>query len=271
MALERPSYQLLPPLSPEEYVALRDDIRERGVQVAVEYDEAGNVLDGHHRLQACRELGVEDYPRIVRCGMTEPQKRQHVRALNLSRRHLSREQRRGLIAEQLKDAPETSNRQIATALGVNHETVGSVRERLEATGEIRQLERTIGADGKSRPVERRESTPPEAFNEEAEVQKAVEMLLREVVPPALEAALTKPLPEPAPRLEATRPQVPRGYSLADEPPLAQCANLALLVERLGRHPLTGEDFKRQALPYTLARVRQCIPAVVGLLQEIEKD
>jgi hypothetical protein len=37
-------------------------------------------------------------------------------------------------------------------LGVDHKTVGAARDELEATGEIPQLDRTIGADGKSRPI-----------------------------------------------------------------------------------------------------------------------
>jgi predicted ArsR family transcriptional regulator len=64
---------------------------------------------------------------------------------------LTQAQRRELIAEQLKDTPEKSNRQIAAGLGVDDKTVGVVREGLESTAEIPQLEKTIGADGKSRP------------------------------------------------------------------------------------------------------------------------
>ncbi len=83
----------------------------------------------------------------------------HARQLNMQRRYLSQEQKRGLIEAQLRDTPERSNRQIAAGLGVNHETVGAARERLEATGEIRQLDRTIGADGKSRPASYSAASP----------------------------------------------------------------------------------------------------------------
>lgn len=62
--------QLLPELSQDEYEALKADIARRGVQVPVEYDEEGNILDGHHRVQACQELGIKDWPSIVRSGMT---------------------------------------------------------------------------------------------------------------------------------------------------------------------------------------------------------
>lgn len=58
-------------------------------------------------------------------------------------------------------APEKSDRQLAKAIGVHHETVGVQRKELESTGGIRQLDRTVGADGKERPrqVERKAPEP----------------------------------------------------------------------------------------------------------------
>lgn len=81
-------YQLFDPLPPEAYEALKADIALRGVMVPVEYDEAGTVLDGHHRLRACRELELPDPPSIVRVGLSEEAKREHVLKSNLLRRHL---------------------------------------------------------------------------------------------------------------------------------------------------------------------------------------
>lgn len=90
-------YQLLPPLSDEEYQALKSDIADHGILVPVEVDEARIMLDGHHRVKAWCELRAEgikvpDYPRLIRAGLTEAQKRNHVRSLNLLRRHLTKEQ-----------------------------------------------------------------------------------------------------------------------------------------------------------------------------------
>jgi len=92
-------YQLLPALTAVEYAALKADIAARGVQVPVEYDEDGNILDGHHRVLACQELGLTDWPRIMRMGMSEQQKMQHVIALNLDRRHLNESQRAVIAAK----------------------------------------------------------------------------------------------------------------------------------------------------------------------------
>ncbi len=144
------TYQFLPDLSADDYAALKADIATRGVMVPVEYDDEGNILDGHHRVKICGELGIAEWPRIVRSFESEADKRTHARQLNLSRRHLNQEQRRALIAEDLLERPERSNRQIADDLGVSHPTVAAVRSDLEATGKIYQLEKTVGADGKAR-------------------------------------------------------------------------------------------------------------------------
>ncbi len=147
-------YQLLPPLTDEEFESLKADIAARGVMVPVELDERGVVLDGHHRLRACAELGITEYPTIIRPGLTEQEKRIHVRALNLCRRHLNREQKREVIADILRDQPERSNRDIAEQVQVDHHTVGSVRDELDAGGEIPHLDRSTGRDGKSYPASR---------------------------------------------------------------------------------------------------------------------
>jgi len=97
------SYQLLPPLSPSQYEALKADIAEHGVLVPVELDETGAVLDGHHRLRAYRELRaagvwVPQYPRVLRHLGSEEAKVAHALRLNLSRRHLGRAERAEVVA-----------------------------------------------------------------------------------------------------------------------------------------------------------------------------
>jgi ParB-like chromosome segregation protein Spo0J len=147
-------YQFLPSLSDNDYEALKADIAERGVRVAIEYDQDGNVLDGYHRLRVCNELGIGEWPRVTRTFASELDKRTHARQLNLARRHLNQEQRRALIADELRERPERSNNQIAQALGVSDTTVGTVRKELESTSQIGKLETTVGADGKARPAKR---------------------------------------------------------------------------------------------------------------------
>lgn len=53
-----PFCYLLPRLSSDEYSVLKVDIREHGVRHAIEVDEEGNVLDGHHRRSECEKSVV---------------------------------------------------------------------------------------------------------------------------------------------------------------------------------------------------------------------
>ncbi|MBQ3642554.1 MAG: ParB N-terminal domain-containing protein [Synergistaceae bacterium] len=166
------NYQVMPDLTADEYAELKADIKERGVMIPIEFDEFGNVLDGYHRLQICEELGIKDYPKVIRAGMTETEKMTHARKLNLARRHLTTTQKQQLIREQLKETPEKSDRQIAKDLGVDNKTVTNQREKLEVTEEIPQLNKTTGADGKERPrkVNRK---PVSVFNPSKREEKAL--------------------------------------------------------------------------------------------------
>ena len=102
------TYQFLPPLLPDdEFTELKASIAARGDPTPVEYDEEGNILDGHHRERACKELGISEWPKFIRAGLDELAKRLHARQLNLARRHLTQDQRRALISDQLRDTPES--------------------------------------------------------------------------------------------------------------------------------------------------------------------
>ena len=152
-ALQDETYRLLPPLDAETYAGLRANIAINGIQVPIVRDEEGCILDGFARAQIAQELGYE-CPSVTVEGLSEQEKRSQVRALNLARRQLDQRAKRQIIADELRENPRRSNRWIAKSLGVNHETVGCVRQELQSTGGIRQLGYTLGADGKYRPAAR---------------------------------------------------------------------------------------------------------------------
>jgi phage N-6-adenine-methyltransferase len=155
-------YQFLPPLADDDFAELQADIAENGVQVPIVEDDQGNVIDGHHRIRACRELGITEWPVTVLGGLDEAAKRMTALRLNLHRRNLTREQRRELIAAAITEAPEKSDRAHAADLGVSHHTVAGVRATLEEDtevghesgvdapgGQIAHVTHSIGSDGKA--------------------------------------------------------------------------------------------------------------------------
>jgi hypothetical protein len=76
----------------------------------------------------------------------------YVRSANIRRRHLTAEQKREAIANLLKANPEKSRSSgsIAAEVGVSHHTVEAVRTEMQSTGQIAQLPKRVGKDGKPR-------------------------------------------------------------------------------------------------------------------------
>ena len=120
-------YQVMPPLSSEEYQELYESIKAEGVLEPIHVDEEGVVIDGHHRSRIASELGVP-CPVITHDDLDDAGKRSLAFTLNLKRRHLNREQRRALGAESVRLDPIRSNREHAQRTGLNHKTIQSIRE-----------------------------------------------------------------------------------------------------------------------------------------------
>ena len=158
-ARAKPRYQpilKLPPLAYDQFLALRDNIAVNGVLVPILVDEQRHIIDGSYRKAIADELGY-DCPEIIQEGLSEDEKRTMARALNLARRHLTQEQKRQLVSDQLRETSDRSNRWVGKQLGVHHATVASVRGEMEGTGDLSSCPRTIGEDGKARPA--RKSSP----------------------------------------------------------------------------------------------------------------
>lgn len=142
-------YQIFDDLEGDAYQSLKDSITENGVLCAVEYDENGEVLDGHQRIRICEELGITSWPRMIRKGLTEDQKLQHAYTVNAERRQLTREQRKRAW-QKMREAGMTLQA-IAEADG----TVSrfTVQRSLDSTCANEQVpSSTIGKDGKARPT-----------------------------------------------------------------------------------------------------------------------
>lgn len=140
----------LPPLSVDECDGLRQSIAMSGVLVPILVDSDGpvrRIIDGSYRKKFANEFGY-DCPEIVRQGDDE-ELRALSRALNLARRQLNREQKRQIIADQLEETSDHTDRRIAKMLGVHHATVASVRKELQSVGQIIQQDRRVGRDGKT--------------------------------------------------------------------------------------------------------------------------
>jgi N6-adenosine-specific RNA methylase IME4 len=79
---------LLRPLTPSEYQALKESIRENGLLEKIKITPDGTVLDGHHRLKACQELNITPQFEVVHLN-SELEEQLYVLEVNTKRRHLN--------------------------------------------------------------------------------------------------------------------------------------------------------------------------------------
>ena len=124
-------YQVMPPLSSEEYQDLYESIKAEGVLEPIHVDEEGVVIDGHHRSRIASELGVP-CPVITHDDLSQGEKIALAFTLNLKRRHLSREQKEGLVIEYKRLRPLAPASEVAKATGVSDKTV----KRIERDNDI---------------------------------------------------------------------------------------------------------------------------------------
>jgi ParB-like chromosome segregation protein Spo0J len=161
MTATTPKYQLLDPLTEQQYADLREDIAERGILSPVIVDEFGEVVDGHHRRQIAEELG-KDYPsHQLPAGLSEADKLDASLALNLMGRQQTSPEKRETIKRYLLRRPEASDRHAAKLVGCSHNTVASVRAGLESGGQIDHLDSRVGMDGRTQSARKSKASSPD--------------------------------------------------------------------------------------------------------------
>jgi hypothetical protein len=165
-----PAANMFPRMSDAELRELGEDIICHGLHTPIviftDQDGTERLLDGISRLDSMEMVGLpivkdgELNPDIVpTCnipGNIDPFA--WVLSANLHRRHLTNEQKRDVVAKLLKAKPNKSNLQIAKQVKVDDKTVAKVRTELESTSEIPKLAKTVGKDGKSRPIRQKRAS-----------------------------------------------------------------------------------------------------------------
>ena len=95
---------LMPPMELGAFSVLKADIAKNGVLLPLIVSKFNNLIDGHQRLQACKDLGKgqESIP-AYRIEMTDPKlMTQYAYKLNVLRRHLTDKQMKELVLK-IKD------------------------------------------------------------------------------------------------------------------------------------------------------------------------
>ncbi len=75
-------------LPPHEFSALKADIARRGVRTPIEVTSAGVIVDGHQRVRACQELGIEEIDAVICDDQSQQEIDESFVLANLVRRQL---------------------------------------------------------------------------------------------------------------------------------------------------------------------------------------
>ena len=156
-----PAADLFPRMSSRELDELAADIAEHGLQEPVVWFN-GQLLDGRNRIAAIERIPDQQLRKELQARVAEPQNGKiltgsidphaYVVSANLHRRHLTRAQKEDTIAALLKTNPERSDRSTAKIAKASPTTVGTIRQKLESTGDVSKLDTRADTKGRHQPA-----------------------------------------------------------------------------------------------------------------------
>ena len=157
-----------------EFDALVDDIKHHDLRNAITIIRPGGsvpvdketILDGRNRYRACLKAKVK--PRFVLFEGKADDVVPFIISANIHRRHLKTKEKRDAIATLIKMMPENSDRQIAEMVKASPTTVGTVRAKMENSGDVSKLDTRRDTKGRLQPATKSAKKP----NSKGETQTA---------------------------------------------------------------------------------------------------
>ena len=89
---------LIPEMTEKEYLDLKTSIDEEGIRHAIDINADNTILDGRHRVRACKSLGIESI-KYNRHDLNESEAIKFVRDTAVERRNLSSAQRLAIVED----------------------------------------------------------------------------------------------------------------------------------------------------------------------------
>jgi ParB-like nuclease domain len=233
------------------------------------------VIDGMHRLTAARRRHQETIAVRFFNGTVDEA---FVLAVEANIKHglpLTPKDRKAAAARILRMFPDWSDRRIAATAGLSHHTVGDLRRDL-STGQIAQINRRLGRDGRTRSIPAREpresapassgpvadQSPPESVSAEQDCVDNVHH-----VQPRLEQRI-EPLAPSAGRGAVTNSRTARGLTavnrLSNNPAVWQTLDGKALVKLLSqnlRQANEAQSLIRNAPEHSLDTIADAAAAI----------
>ena len=122
--------------------------------------DAVYVVDGFHRLAACKSCGISDVEVIIEAFATRDQMYEYAfRANNIHGINLTDEEIREGIIRIIKMHPEESLRALADRCGCSKSTISNYINQLSKVGQFERPEKTVGRGGREYPATRPAKEP----------------------------------------------------------------------------------------------------------------
>ena len=153
-----------PMMSDGELKELAEDIRKNGQRepaVFIEIDGVRTLIDGRHRLEACAMIGREARTTTATELKDDAAIRAFIISHNVHRRHLTPEERQKRLEAAIVADPTASARAIGEKVGVDKNKVVKVRKKLESTGAVSPVKKTVGKGGRTRTTTPKPKKPTE--------------------------------------------------------------------------------------------------------------
>jgi hypothetical protein len=134
-----PLAALMPMIEGKDRENVKTDIAKQGVLVKIVLYNGNadgttgswRILDGRNRYGIAKELGIKLTSENFEAFKGDYAAAEaYVISTNFQRRQLTNAQKQDVIRRMIEKYPDVSNRQIAKLCGINHVTVGAVREKL---------------------------------------------------------------------------------------------------------------------------------------------
>jgi hypothetical protein len=152
---------LFPMMSGTDLDELAADIAKHGLQEPIAWLD-GQLIDGRGRLAAIARIPDQPRREELQAYVADPlngrilpdsaDAYQFVFSANVHRRHLTNEQKHDAIAALLKTNPARSDRSTAKIAKVSPTTVGTIRQKLERSGDVSKLDTRTDTKGRYQPA-----------------------------------------------------------------------------------------------------------------------
>jgi ParB/RepB/Spo0J family partition protein len=127
--------EVVPKLKEEDYIALRNNIKEKGLLKPIDIMNDGTIIDGHHRFKVCRELGIVPETLVLKNIKTLEDALEYSFNINFARRQLTNFEKVLWYSNiiQLNNEPQEA---IAKKLGICQEQLSKVMKVLDNTPKL---------------------------------------------------------------------------------------------------------------------------------------